>query len=172
MPSCRAAWDVRSVKIEASYPAWLCAGREKSWRYTWRSIKSMSRNYLCGFQVQKAACGPLCSRTVAKPDWCYSEAQSAEPDSFSPVLGESRSWIPMKLSTCLPTAWNWRILVLGGAKSQIWVGCLIEAFWCVLIPTPRHRKSAGSLTWRLSFWTCFFSFCFPQIWFLPAGHTF
>lgn len=112
----------------------------------------MSRNDLCGLQLQKAACAPLCSRAVAKPDWFHSGAQSAEPESFS-LCWEShsiRSWILMKLSTCLSTAWNWRILVLRGAKSQIWVGCLINAFWCVLIPTPSHGKSAGSLAWRLS----------------------
>lgn len=89
MPSCRAVSDVWSVKTEASYPVWLYAGREKSWCCAWRSILSVSRNDLCGFQVQKAACAPLCSRTVAKPDWFYSGAQSAEPESFSPVLGES-----------------------------------------------------------------------------------
>lgn len=89
MPFYRTVSDVCSVKIEASYPAWLYAGREKSWHCAWRSSKSMCRNDLCGFQGEKAACAPLCSRTVAKPDWFYSGAQSAEPESFSPVLGES-----------------------------------------------------------------------------------
>lgn len=163
MPSCRAVSDVWSMKIEASYPAWLYPGKEKSWHCAWRSIKACPEMISVASRCKKLPvphCAP--GQWLNQTDFIQ-EHRVLSLSPFSPVLGESLKKILNSYEIEHLLVYSMELKDSGTERcKKSNLSCLIEAFWCVLIPTPSHGKSAGSLAWRLS--TSFFGLV---LFFLP-----